>query len=641
MKNLSIPSLVALAILLAQSVSAQTIVNGSFEDGFTGWSLAGTPSISTGPPTPIAGSSEALVNSTGATAPGVYNISNSVSAATLATFANTTLPLSSNGSSPVNGEAIQQTFTIAGNANLTFSYSYQSRENPSPPNGFDVTGYVLNGTFHSLADTTTPGQTVMNIGFFIWGLPYQTVTIPVSAGSNTLTFITYNTFNTAAPSGLFLDDIYLTSLIPVFASVPGLTPNQTATAQYIDTYSNTVTGGNFGALVTNLTNLAGSPASLGSAFDQISPQSLQVFRHIAFDNAAFTTQNVTDHLANLRDGLTGFDDSHITVTDPTLSPTLSQINSRLLAWNPAATPGLVSDAADPVLGGVEMKEVKPAVSEPVNRWSSFISGNVILADLSHSQDLSYQNYTTGSVMLGTDYRLDSHFTVGALFAYGHTSANLDENGSSATVDSYSPGVYASYVDGGWYGNALFAYTYNSYTEDRNINIGTLAGTNRGAPQGNQYTGNLTGGYEFHYGHLKIGPTASAQYVNLGINSFSEQGPTALNVSSQSDQSFRSQLGLEARYAVQTGSVLLTPHLSATWQHEFLDNSNGITSQFNQIGSGSFTVQTTQTERNSAFIDAGLDADVVHNVTLFTDYQTEVGQANYFGQSVQAGVKISY
>jgi outer membrane autotransporter protein len=231
--------------------------------------------------------------------------------------------------------------------------------------------------------------------------------------------------------------------------------------------------------------------------------------------------------------------------------------------------------------------------------------------------------------------------VGGLLAYSHTDANLDDIGSTATVDTYSTGVYGSYVDGGWYGNALFTYGFNSYTEDRNISIGDFTGTNYGAPDGNQYTGSLVGGYEFRSGDFKYGPIAGVQYVNLEINSFSEDGPTALNVQSESDESFRSQLGMEARYVVRTGSVWLTPHASATWQHEYLDNSNGITSQFNQIGAGSFTVQTARPDRDSALIDVGLNADVAENVTLFTDYQTEAGEDNYFSQSVQAGVKISF
>jgi outer membrane autotransporter protein len=657
MKHLSIASLVVFASFITQAASAQ-ITNGSFETGdYTGWqTLGGTSSgpvvLTSGPTTingmtsnvqaPVQGTFQAFLQSTGSASP--LEAASVTGAGGIDSFVGTTLPGNGVGT-PTNGQAIQQTFTVAGNSSLTFSYSYQSREGVNT--GFDETGYVLNGVFHILVDTNTAGVSPANSigGVFGIGLPYQTITISAPSGTDTLSFVTYNTGDELATTGLFVDDVFLNLLTPAFATIPGLTPNQTSVAQSIDMFSGTVTTGNFGTLVMNLTNLANNdPAALGAALDQLSPQSLQIFRHIAFDNATFTTQEVTNHLANLRDGLTGFDGSQLTVTDSTLSPMLSQINSRLLAWNPSATPGLVSDTGDPVLGGIEMKDtkqMKAAVSEPADPWSTFISGNVILADLSHDQDLAHQDYTTGSVMLGLDYRLDNHFTVGAFFAYGHTDADLDENGSTATVDTYSPGIYASYVDGGWYGNALFAYGYNSYTEDRNISIGDLSGTNQGAPQGNQYTGSMTGGYEFQRGNFKFGPIASVQYVNLGIDSFSEEGPTALNVASESDESFRSQLGVEARYVVHAGSVAMTPHASATWQHEFLDGSDGITSQFNQIGAGSFTVQTTETERDSAFVDVGVNADVADNMTLFTDYQTEAGQDHYFAQSVQAGVKVRF
>ena len=47
-------------------------------------------------------------------------------------------------------------------------------------------------------------------GFFQWGLPYQTVSISVGPGVNTLSFVTYNTLNTNAPSGLFIDNVVVT-----------------------------------------------------------------------------------------------------------------------------------------------------------------------------------------------------------------------------------------------------------------------------------------------------------------------------------------------------------------------------------------------------------------------------------------------
>ena len=477
----------------------------------------------------------------------------------------------------------------------------------------------------------------------------------VHSSGDTGTFDSFNYTNLTAPTGYAptltyeTDDVILGFKQALFGSVPGLTPNQQAVANYIDSFETTVTTGNFGNLLNNLAPLIPNPASLGSALDEISPQSLQVWSDIAFDNAMFASQQLGNHLANLRDGMTGFDGSQLAFHEENIDPALSQVESRLLAWDPSTTPGEISDVVDPVVAGVSSQQCKECshgcASDRVDSWSTFIAGDVVLADVTHNTDLSHQNYTTGSVTAGADYRIGRHWVVGGLVAYGHTDANLDHIGSTTTVDSYSPAIYASYVDGGWYGNALFSYGYNSYTEARNVQIGTLVGTNTGAPDGSQYVGNLTGGYEFTEGAWKIGPVASAQYVNLEVNSFTEQGPTALNVQSESDESFRTQLGFDARYAGHVqgwfGSFELTPHFSAAWQHEYLDDSRGITSQFNQVGAGSFTVQTTGPDRDSAFIDLGIDAQVENEVMLFLDYETQAGQDDYFAQSIQGGIKIVF
>ena len=87
--------------------------------------------------------------------------------------------------------------------------------------------------------------------------------------------------------------------------------------------------------------------------------------------------------------------------------------------------------------------------------------------------------------------------------------------------------------------------------------------------------------------------------------------------------------------------MLTPHLTLNWQHEYLDSSDGITSQFNGIGGGSFTVQTDTPQRDSAFLEAGIDMVVSENVVLFLDYAAQAGQDNFFAQSAQGGAKIGF
>jgi outer membrane autotransporter protein len=434
------------------------------------------------------------------------------------------------------------------------------------------------------------------------------------------------------------DPAIVDALQPLYSAVPGFQ----SIGAVLDSFN--PNNAQAAAILAALGNVP--DAGVAAALAELSPGELAVFRNVAFDNNTFNVSQLNNHLANLRDHLTGFDSSALAVQDSSLDPSLSQIHSRLLAFSPPPS-GLLSDSADAMFGGVDMKDMKSATvnTMPTDRWSSFIAGNVILANLSNNANLQDSNYTTGGVTAGVDYRIDENFTVGALFAYAHTDADLDNRGSSATVDTYSPGLYASYVDGGWYGNGMATYGRNAYTDDRRIDIPGINGDNHGGTSGDQATASFTGGYEFHKGSFKFGPVASVEYVHLSIDSLQEQGPTALTINSQDQDSFRSLFGFEGRFAANVnspvGTLSLIPHVSGSWQHEYLDDSSAITSQFNAAGGGSFVTQTNNPDRDSAFFDAGLDITVSKNVTLFVDYETQVGQDNFFAQSAQGGVRVGF
>jgi outer membrane autotransporter protein len=73
----------------------------------------------------------------------------------------------------------------------------------------------------------------------------------------------------------------------------------------------------------------------------------------------------------------------------------------------------------------------------------------------------------------------------------------------------------------------------------------------------------------------------------------------------------------------------------------MDQARGITSQFDNTGLGSFTVRTDSPQRDFAMIDAGTDVRLNRTVSLFAEYMVQAGQDNYFGQAIQAGVKIGF
>jgi outer membrane lipase/esterase len=290
-----------------------------------------------------------------------------------------------------------------------------------------------------------------------------------------------------------------------------------------------------------------------------------------------------------------------------------------------------------------MAATGPPVESYVPHWNTFVRGNVTLGQDFSTEDLDHTGYTTSSFEVGTDYQIANDFLIGGLFTYDHTDTDLDAAGGSATVDSYSPGVYASFAHHGWYSNALATYTHNAYTEQRDINIGSFQQTPSGAPEGDEELANLDGGYDFHHKGFTYGPTLGFQYIHWNMDSFSETGgcSTDLAVQNQDTDSFRSRLGGHVSYAVEKYGIVYTPYLDASWQHEFLDDSRTITSSFTTLNSSTFTVVTDNPSRDSAIVVVGLNVDLNETATAFTDYAMQAGQEDYFGQQVQAGMKFAF
>jgi autotransporter-associated beta strand protein len=415
-----------------------------------------------------------------------------------------------------------------------------------------------------------------------------------------------------------------------------------------------LTGGNisapFTALDAALANLySANPGAFGSALDQLSPLAFGQFTESsALNNASFEIEAMDGYLAGERgeDGsfithAGGIDTNGLTIDDPAYDSSLAMVHSRLMAWNPAPVGDGVSDSPGLLFGGMDMKEAQTPSANPeaVDPWNVFVRGNVVLAQGFSDGSASHFDDNTESVAVGADYRLTSHFLAGALLGYAHTDVTLDDFGSSATVDSYSPGIYLSYADRGWYANFVGDYIHNAYTQDRVI--GLLGQTARSAPEGDEGVVSLDGGYDFHHGAFTFGPLAGLQYTHLTVNGYQESGSVAdLSVNDQQQDSLRSRLGGRVSYAFSDAGILFTPHLDASWQHEFLDQSRGITSQFD-FGGGSFAVQTANPSRDSALLDLGLDADLNRTIMIFADYELQAGQSNYFGQSIEGGVKIGF
>jgi uncharacterized protein YhjY with autotransporter beta-barrel domain len=489
------------------------------------------------------------------------------------------------------------------------------------------------------------------------------------------------TLTTSAPTALFSSTVTVVgnNLVLSTTQVPvgsfAQTPNEAAVASSLD---HVISGGvpfptGFVPLLTGLNQL--TAGQLPGALEQLTPESLQYARNIAYENATYLALRMNNVDADLRNGYSGLDANAISVVSPGFESGMGRSLGSMLAYNDPGFhtsapngvnyyPGesgrgspspsgsdssapstfdssnqVISDSPNPYLANVHPGGPEtPAMSE-------FIGGDVVLADLNQDQSVSNApsskaNYTAGDVTAGVSFRITNHFAAGVLFDYDHTDADTDSNGSKTRINTYSPGLYATYFDRGFYANGLFSFGYNTYSNTRNTGFGTASSS----PNGQQYIGDLDFGYDFHPDKSWIvGPTLGVTYTHLDIDSFTETGaPGAdLAVQSQSTDSLRSRLGGHLIYQTNTGDVLLQPNFTAMWQHEFLADGSGITSSFNDFSSNSFTIQTAAPSRDSALIGVGLTATLNNSMALYLNYLADVGAENYFSQSVIGGFKARF
>src|SRR5215472_15674149 len=91
----------------------------------------------------------------------------------------------------------------------------------------------------------------------------------------------------------------------------------------------------------------------------------------------------------------------------------------------------------------------------------------------------------------------------------------------------------------------------------------------GSSGGDELSTYLASGYDFHLGHLRIGPLVALQYTVAWLDGFTERGSIApLKVSSDSQDSLVTDVGFRAADNLSVGSVSVGPFVRVAWEHEY-------------------------------------------------------------------------
>lgn len=416
------------------------------------------------------------------------------------------------------------------------------------------------------------------------------------------------------------------------------TPNQKIIGSLLDNLSAMPTE-DMRIALSELDNSGNIPAAL----DQLTPSPYSILSKVGFTTANILSMNVDNRLSDIRAGNAGMNNGRLTMIDPFLNSTLGIPLNQLSAYNgtkirssnPDLKPGTMSDSPSGNLTAFH-----PARER---KWGTFASANVLVGDQNATSFNPQQDFTMSGMTLGADYQVNQNLAVGAMFGYQTASVDMDNNGSSSEIDSYMPGVYATYYKDRYYINGMFAYGLNTYSNERRITFGAInrkAGSNM---DGDQFMGNISGGYDFTVSEWTVGPVLGLQVVHQNIDAFSETdaGALSLNVAEQEADSVRSKLGGRLTRVFQIKSFSLRPEVRMFWQHEFMDDSRGISARFNDstIGS-SFAVTTGDPERDSALLGLGLSGSWDDFIMLFVNYDSEIRE-DYLVHNMTGGLKVCF
>ena len=255
-------------------------------------------------------------------------------------------------------------------------------------------------------------------------------------------------------------------------------------------------------------------------------------------------------------------------------------------------------------------------------------------------DTGSASFNSDSGLVGGDHAFGDNLVVGGFFDYTETDGSLGSSGGTTNVKSKMPGIRAVWRKDAWFVNAAAAYGFDDYKSTRVIAFSGTNATARSETSGRQWVLGLTGGRDFTAGAVTLSPFAGLLASGWKADGFTETGAGSFNntVGAQKARSLRTQLGMEASFQVNAGTVALRPHVRAAWIHELSNDARSIDAT---LGGNAYSVTTHAPTRDSARLSAGFEARLTETLGLYADYGLQTGDTTRVIGEWSAGLSLRF
>ncbi len=229
-------------------------------------------------------------------------------------------------------------------------------------------------------------------------------------------------------------------------------------------------------------------------------------------------------------------------------------------------------------------------------------------------------YTSSGFVLGYDSEINKNLILGFAGGYMITDLKSDTAGVGSDVDTYSIGIYASYIKNRMYIDGALLYGYGDIDNTRpNVSGNTRSDSIAIA-------GEI--GYEF-YGpkFLTIIPFISGKATSLKIDGYTEKGTAGLikEVDDISDNFFSMALGLVVD-APLSEKLFLESRIK--WMHEFSSDLRPETGKRNVGDTGAFALEKG-INLGDDILSVGLGVRYIYSKEFSIDTNIEIEKGKQF------------
>ena len=241
------------------------------------------------------------------------------------------------------------------------------------------------------------------------------------------------------------------------------------------------------------------------------------------------------------------------------------------------------------------------------------------------------------VLFGVDRALGDHWRLGVLGGNSRTDVTQRARSSSASVDTWSAGLYGGAEAGAW--GLGFGVIHNWHAADTSRTVSfTNYSPERLSARYDARSWQLfaEAGHKVQVGGLMLEPFAGVSHTNLATDDFSETGgDAALTSSSDTDNTTFTTLGMHGAMV-----LLDTVHVRgmAGWRHAFGDTEPSSTATLSS--SSAFTVTGAPTAEDALVAEFGIEAGLSDNAFLGVAYKGRYSDGAA-AHGFNAGLRVTF